>query len=98
MPGSIKLLKDIVGFNASGATCHPFRVRVGVHKGKFRINLKKRSTGSFASVTEEILLSLIENGEFNDQGTIRMVAKNAHYTGGASALRPRLYKGRKLPL
>jgi len=92
------MLRDIVGSNRSGKICHPFKGSVGVRKGMFSINLKKQNNRSFASVTEDILRSLIERGEFNEGGTIRMVAEDAEYTGGASALRPRMYKGKKLPL
>ena len=101
MQNSVKMLRNIVGLNRSGKTCHPFKGRVGVSKGRFSINLKKHDNRSFASVTEDILRSLIERGEFNEGGTIRMVAEDAEdaeYTGGASALRPRMYKGKKLPL
>ena len=98
MPSSIEILRDIVGFNRSGETCHPFKGRVGVSKGKFSINLKKQNSRSFAAVTEDILRSLLEKGEFNEKGTIRMVPKDAKISGGASALRPRIYKGKKLPL
>jgi hypothetical protein len=98
MTNSIETLSDIVGLNESGKKCHPFKGRVGAHIGKFHINFKKHNNRSFAAVNEDILRSLIEDGEFNDKGTIRMIAKDAKYTGGASALRPRLYKGKKLPL
>ena len=98
MSDSIEILTDIVGVNRSGEICHPYRVRVGVHSAKFSINFKKQKNKSFAAVTENILRSLIEEGEFNEQGTIKMVVKDAQYTGGASALRPRAYKGKKLPL
>ena len=98
MSGSIEILRDIVGLSGSGETRHPFKGRAGVNKGKFSINLKKKNDRSFAAVTEEILRSLIEKGEFNESGTIRMVAEDAQYTGGASALRPKIYKGKKLPL
>jgi|GEM_PF-1341093 len=98
MQNSIEMLRDIVGISKSGEICHPFKGRVGVGKGKFSINLKTQNNRSFATVTEAILRSLVEKGEFNDKGTIRMVPKNAKSTGGASALRPRIYKGKKLPL
>jgi hypothetical protein len=98
MSDSIEILTDIVGVNRSGKICHPYRVRVGVHSAKFSINFKKHKNKSFAAVTESILRSLIEDGEFNKKGTIKMVVKDAQFTSGATALRPRAYKGKKLPL
>jgi hypothetical protein len=98
MLDSIEIMTDIVGVNRSGEICHPYRVRVGVHNAKFSINFKKQKNKSFAAVTESILRSLIEEGEFDEKGTIKMIVKDAQYTGGATALRPRAYKGEKLPL
>ena len=98
MLDSIEILTDIVGVNGSGQICHPYRVRVGVHTAKFCINFKRKKNKSFAAVNEAILRSLIEEGEFKKKGTIKMVVKGARYTGQASALRPRLYKGKILPL
>jgi hypothetical protein len=98
MLDSIEILTDIVGVNGAGEICHPYRVRVGVHTAKFCINFKKNRNKSFAAVNEVILRSLIEEGEFKKTGTIKMVVRGARYTGHASALRPRLYKGEILSL
>lgn len=94
----IEQILDIVGINEAGIECHPYKGLKGDKTGYFSYTFKTDSNTDFARATEADLRKLIEGGEFNDRGRIRMVPANALSTSGAGALRVIRYKGRLLPL
>lgn len=97
MSKKIELLEDVTGINENGMLCHPFKGLVRDKKGKFSFTLSSDNI-SFRGVTEMELRELLESGSFNERGRIRMIPFDATSTGGAGALRPISYKGKKLPI
>ena len=97
MPHTVELLHDVVGINEAGDECHPFKGLAGAKLGYFSYTLQNDNT-TFQAVGEPELRRMIEAGEFNDRGRVRMVPAGASSTAGAGALRVARYKGRRLPL
>lgn len=92
-----ELLEDIVGINAAGEVCHPFKGVRGTKRGHFSFTLSNDNT-SFQGATEALLRRMIAAGDFDYTGRIRMVPVGAKSTSGAGALRVVKYRGKKLPL
>mgnify|MGYP007109773516 CR=1 FL=1 len=97
MSRTLELLFDVVGINNAGETCHPFKGVSGKKRGYFSYTLQTENT-TFQAIAESDLLRMIEAGEFNERGRVRMVSAGATGTAGAGALRVVSYKGRRLPL
>lgn len=93
----IELLKDVVGTKMAGVERHPVKGIDGDKFGFFSYTFSSDNS-TFQPVTEAELRRMIEAGEFNTRGRVRMVPANATTTGGARGLRVRSYKGRQLPL
>lgn len=94
----LELIHDIIGINADGQICHPFKGLSGPKRGHFSYTLSTTDNTSFAAVAEPELRRMIESGEFNERGRVRMVPANATTTSGAGAMSVVRYKGRALPL
>src|SRR5690348_17336074 len=97
MSPSVELLHDVIGMNESGDTCHPFKGLSGSKRGQFSYTLQNDNK-TFRAVGEPELRRMIEAGEFNERGRVRMIPAGATRTSGAGALRVVSYKGRRLPL
>ncbi|WP_285318478.1 hypothetical protein [Stenotrophomonas maltophilia group sp. Smal35] len=94
---ALELLYDIVGVNSAGVECHPFKGLVGAKVGKFSYTMNRDNT-TFKGIDESVLRRMVESGDFNERGRIRMVSSGSTGTSGASALRVVSYRGRLLPL
>ena len=97
MPRTLELLHDVVGINDDGALCHPFKGLAGAKSGCFSYTLNSDNT-TFMPISEPDLRRMVESGNFNERGRIRMVPTGATTTSGAGALQVVRYKGRVLPL
>lgn len=87
----IEFLSDVIGTNADGAVCHPFKMRRGQFKGLYVFSLTDNC--GFSGASEKVLRAMIERGEFASGGRVRMVRAGAKFTGGAGALNVRTYAG-----
>jgi len=96
MPRILELLKDVEGCNGADETCHPVKCVSGTKRGYF--NYRLSSKGTFTRISEADLRGMIERGEFNTRGCIRMVPVHAASTAGAAGLCVVKYKGMLLPL
>jgi hypothetical protein len=94
----LELLHDIVGINDDGVECYPFKGLKGSKRESFSYTFSTTDNTSFQPVNEAGLRRLVEEGEFNTRGRVRMVPANANSTAGAGAMKVVRYKGRALPL
>jgi hypothetical protein len=97
MSAALELLEDIVGINEAEELCHPFKGVRGDKRGYFSYTLSNDNT-KFAAIGELDLRRMVESGEFNERGRIRMVPAGASSRAGAGGLSVFSYKGRVLPL
>ena len=97
MPRTLEILDDVVGINEAGVECHPFKGLAGPKRGQFSYTFLNDNT-TFKPVDEAELRRMIEAGDFNERGRVRMVPPGSASTSGAGALRVVRYKGRRLPL
>jgi len=93
----LELLEDIVGINEAGEDCHPFKALTGDKRGYFSYTLQSCNT-TFKAIGESDLRRMIEAGDFNACGRVRMIPAGSLRTAGAGALRIVRYRGRRLPL
>lgn len=91
----LEIIEDIIGINYDGLECHPFKGVKGDKKGFFSYTLSADNT-TFKPVNETQLRKLIEDGEFQNKGRIRMIPKGATSTGGAGALKVQKYNGKHI--
>ena len=89
------MLTDIVG-GEPGAVCHPVAMVKPSKKGLFSFKPNHRS--AYRAVSESKLRLMIERGDFDRSGSVRMVSPSAKSSACAPALRVRSYKGKRLPL
>lgn len=94
----LELIPDIIAINKDGEACHPFKGLIGPKCGYFNYTLSTTDSTSFVAISDLELRHMIEDGEFNERGRVRMVPANATSTSGASALSVGRYMGRVLPL
>jgi len=88
----LDLIHDIVGYNDSGAKCHPFKGKQGAKKGFYSYTFSSDNS-TFKPISETELRNKIENGGFNGVGRIRMIPEGTTKTSGASALTVHSYLG-----
>jgi hypothetical protein len=96
MKRSLYMLTDIVGTNNAEVVCHPVAMVLPPKKGLFSV--KPRPNAKYLGVTEADLRKMIERGDLDKHGSVRMVPFDATSSAHASALRVRRYRGKKLPL
>lgn len=89
----LEILEDVIGINHDGVECHPFKGVKGDKKGFYSYTLSTDNK-TFKPATEAQLRELIENGEFQSRGRIRMIPKGSKSTGGAGALKVQKYIGK----
>lgn len=94
---SFEFLKDVVGINDDNTHCHPYKQTVKGQKGKFSYTFESHNQG-FKPATAQELIALIEGGQFDEKGRIRMLPPGSTNTKKNGALRVVLYKGQALPL
>ena len=70
----LEILEDVSCINDDGLERHPFKGVKGDKKGFFSYTLSSDNT-TFKPATEARLRELIEDGEFNNKGRIRMAPK-----------------------
>lgn len=95
---NIEMIREIVGINKNGEICHPFKGISGAKRGKYSYTLSTKDNNSFIAIDEAGLRRMIESGEFNDKGRVRMIPASAKSSSGAGALSIKQYMGRLLPL
>jgi len=96
---STELLTDVIGINSAGVVCHPFKgKREGPKKDLFSYTFKTDSNVGYEAATESEIKRMIEAGEFNEKGRIRMIPAGTQATGNASALSVKRYLGKSLPI
>ena len=88
----VDLLKDIIGRNRKGETCHPYKYQRGPMSGMYVYTLT--GNDNFECTDEANLRLLIESGTFNRGGRIRMLPKTAVST--ASAINVISYRGKSI--
>lgn len=86
----IEILLDVVGKNTNGDTCHPYKYQRGPMTGMYVYTLN--GNDNFEATDEEGLRNMIESGQFNHTGRIRMIPHNATSTAAASAINVVSYK------
>ena len=90
----VDLLKDIIGRNRKGETCHPYKYQRGPMSGMYVYTLT--GNDNFECTDEANLRLLIESGTFNRGGRIRMLPKTAVSTASASAINVISYRGKSI--
>lgn len=93
----IEMIEDIIGQNAAGLVCHPYKYLQGAKKGCFSYTFENDNK-TFKAVTEEELRALIEAGRFNERGRIFMLPAGSVNVDRNGALRVVRYKGQLLPI
>ena len=93
----IEMIEDIIGKNAAGLVCHPYKYLQGKKKGFFSYTFE-RDNKTFKGVTEEDLRAMIEAGKFNERGRIFMLPAGSTIVNRNGALRVVRYKGQLLPI
>lgn len=93
----IEFIEDIVGKNAAGLVCHPYKYLQGEKKGFFSYTFENDNK-TFKAVGEEELRAMIEAGKFNERGRIFMLPAGSVNVDRNGALRVVRYQGRLLPI
>jgi hypothetical protein len=92
-----ELLADVIGINTAGLVCHPYKLTKGEKAGKYSYTLETDNNLNFIATDEAGLRALIEAGEFDSKGRIRMLPAVAAPGAVGNALSVRRYKGKLLP-
>ncbi|WP_421549155.1 hypothetical protein [Pseudomonas sp. QD4] len=95
---ALDLLEDVIGKNEAGLICHPYKGQRGEGKGLYSYTLETENNRNFINVDELKLRSLIEKGQFNEKGRIRMVPAGSVDTARQGALNVLRYNGHLLPI
>jgi hypothetical protein len=93
---SFEFLEEVVGINAVGEHCHPYKHTVNGEPDKFSYSFESHNK-NFKAATAKQLIELIEEGAFNGQGKIRMLPPDSKNTKKNGAMSVALYKGQPLP-
>lgn len=91
-----EFLEDVVGLNDDDIHCHPYKHTVRGQKGKFSYSFATHNR-DFIPATATELIELIEDGQFDGKGKIRMLPPDSKDTKNNGAMRVVLYKGQRLP-
>ncbi|MFR0673122.1 HNH endonuclease [Enterobacterales bacterium AW_CKDN230030176-1A_HGKHYDSX7] len=93
---SFEFLDDVVGINDEGIRCHPYKHTVAKQKHRFSYSFETHNRG-FKPATAEELIAMIENGQFDKKGKIRMLPPDSTNTKKNGAMRVEIYKGKNSP-
>ena len=91
-----EFFEDVVGLNDDDTHCHPYKHTVRGQKGKFSYSFETHNRG-FMPATAAELIALIEDGQFDGKGKIRMLPLDSKDTKNNGAMRVVLYKGQQMP-
>ncbi|WP_415760273.1 HNH endonuclease [Pseudomonas sp. LT1P18] len=91
-----EFLEDVVGVNDDNIRCHPYKHTVRGQKGKFSYSFATHNRG-FIPATAAELIELIEDGQFDEKGKIRMLPLGSKDTKNNGAMRVQIYKGKPKP-
>ncbi|MBA1195584.1 hypothetical protein G7011_00455 [Pseudomonas plecoglossicida] len=93
-----KLFEEVIGINTAGLVCHPYKLVKGEKAGKYSYTLETDNNLNFIGTDEAGLRALIEAGEFDTKGRVRMLPAGAPPGTAGNALSVRRYKGKLLPI
>lgn len=88
----LDLKKGIIGLNDDGETCHPYKCIEGDKAGFYSYTLSSNNK-TFKPATKSKLREMIEAGDFQSGGRIRMIPLGTTRTG-AGAMKVQSYTGR----
>lgn len=91
-----KVITDIVGKNTNGETCHPYQLSRKPHAGLYSYSFEGNDCYQYCDESE--LRKLVEDGEFNTKGTIRMAPAGDDNLKRSAAMSVYKYKDMFLPL